>query len=194
MRPARVLAACGAAITGLGVGYGLAMLAGWQPAWGPVAQAVLHLGALALVLALASAGVAGSGVAARAGFGLAMAGQALFMVAELVYPASPDSGDILFGVGPLLTGSGMIVVGSAVLRTRIWPGWSRLLPLAVGVWILVPVIPVLIATGGPPDPLALLTLIAWDVLWCVTGVAVLARMRGFAASISPGTARPAPAG
>ncbi len=111
---------------------------------------------------------------------LAVGGQTVFVVAELAYPASPDTGDILFGVGPLVTASGRIVAGVAVLRARLWRGWSRLLPLLVGGWLLIPMIPVLIATGGPPDPIALLTIIAWDALRCAAAVAVMVRGRASA--------------
>ncbi len=76
---------------------------------------------------------------------LAVGGQTVFVVAELAYPASPDTGDILFGVG-----------------------------------LLIPMIPVLIATGGPPDPIALLTIIAWDALRCAAAVAVMVRGRASA--------------
>jgi hypothetical protein len=103
--------------------------------------------------------------------------------AEIVFLVDPDLGDTLFGLGPLLVGVGMICLGITILRRRALR-W-RALPLLVGVWILVPVTPVLILTGGPPDPLATAAIGIWDALWAVTATAVL---------VSPTTASTAPTG
>ncbi len=97
----------------------------------------------------------------------------LLSVAELVFAASPNVGNAMFAVAPLLSGLGMIMAGIAVVRAGTWSGVRRLLPLLVGAWILVPATPVMIITGGPPDLLALAVIIVWDVLWALTGVAVL---------------------
>jgi hypothetical protein len=34
-------------------------------------------------------------------------------------------------------------------------------------------IPILIASGGPPAPAALWAICAWDLLWCATAAALL---------------------
>ncbi|MGI5131200.1 hypothetical protein ACQEVB_30655 [Pseudonocardia sp. CA-107938] len=159
----------GVVVTVLGVGYGLAAIAGWAPSWGSVAQAVLHVGELAVVVALF--GVIGAHRVGRAGLAAAAVGQVVLVVAELVYPADPGLGDVLFGIAPLLSGIGMIVAG--VVAARLWHGWQRFLPLAVGIWIIVPTTPILIITGGPPAPLALAAVVVWDVLWAATGLLVV---------------------
>lgn len=75
-------------------------LTGWEPSWGFLARAVIHLGELAVVLALALCGAAGRGWPGRIGVGAAIIGQVLLVAAELVYPVSPDVGDQIFSVAP----------------------------------------------------------------------------------------------
>jgi hypothetical protein len=41
-----------------------------------------------------------------------------------------------FGVGTLLTAVGLIVAGRATLRSGVWAGWRRYIPLALGVWMV----------------------------------------------------------
>jgi hypothetical protein len=166
-------AAIGVALTGLGICYCIAALSGWDPSWGYLAQAVIHLGELAVVIALAGTAAIGAGRLGRFGLGVAMLGQVLLAVAELVFPTSPTLGNALFAIGPLASGGGMVAAGVAVLRARAWRGWQRLLPLLIGIWILVPTTPVMMITGGPPAPLALGAIIVWDVLWVLTGLATL---------------------
>jgi hypothetical protein len=173
LRFTRVMAAIGIALTVVGVGYTAAATTGWEPNSGPLFQAVLHLGELAVVLALTGASAVGAGLLGRLGLAVAIVGQVLLSVAELVFPASPNVGNAMFAVAPLLSGLGMIMAGIAVVRAGTWSGVRRLLPLLVGVWILVPATPVMIITGGPPDLLALAVITVWDVLWALTGVAVL---------------------
>jgi uncharacterized membrane protein len=115
----------------------------------------------------------GARTAGRVGLAVAALGLVLLVVAELVYPTNPDPANILFGAGPLLAGIGMVLAGIAVLRARAWQRRQLPLPLLVGIWIIVPATPVMIATGGPPAPLSLAMLIGWDVLWALTGAAVL---------------------
>jgi hypothetical protein len=170
IRGVRRWAGVGLLVTVAGVGYTVAAMAGWEPVWGSWAQAVLHLGELAVVVALVGFGV--PGVLGRVGWVLAVLGQLLLAVAEVVFPAAPDLGDVLFGFGPLLSGAGMICVGIVVVRTEVLR--LRVLPLLVGIWILVPTTPVLIVTGGPPNVLALAAIAVWDVLWAATAAGMLA--------------------
>ncbi|MEJ2862534.1 hypothetical protein [Actinomycetospora flava] len=169
----RSIAGGGVVVTVLGVAYGIAAIAGWSPSWSSVAQAVLHLGELAVVVALVGVGAIGTRRAGHVGLGIAVLGQALLVAAELVYPSSPDVGNTLFGLGPLLSGLGMILAGVAVARAQVWHGWRRLLPLLIGIWILVPTTPILIFTGGPPAPASLIAIVVWDVLWAVCGLLAL---------------------
>jgi hypothetical protein len=48
----------------------------------------------------------------------------------------------------LFMGVGLILEGIAVLRARIWDGWRRWLPLALGIWVFVPLMP---AMGLPVE-------------------------------------------
>jgi hypothetical protein len=169
IRGVRLAAGIGLVLAALGVCYAVAAMAGWDPAWGAWFRVVLHLGELAVVVALAGLGVVGA--LGRVGCAAAVLGQLLLTAAEIVFPIAPDLGDTLFGLATLLSGAGMVCLGIALRRGSVLR-WS-VLPLLVGVWILVPVTPVLIVTGGPPDLLALAVLGAWDALWVATAATVL---------------------
>ena len=41
-----------------------------------------------------------------------------------------------FGVGTLLTAVGLIMAGTAALRSGVWSGWRRYTPLVLGVWMV----------------------------------------------------------
>lgn len=107
--------------------------------WG-VAQLLLTLGLVAFARSDAITGRAG-----RRGAWVAVAGSALYVVAHAVsipfHDAEMSDGGAmvaltLFGVGTLLTAVGMVVAGLDVRRTAAWRGWHRLVPLALGVWMI----------------------------------------------------------
>jgi hypothetical protein len=102
------------------------------------------------VVALALSGAAGSGRAARTGLGASILGQAILAGAELTWPSKPDLGDMLFAIGPILTGFGLLAAGIAVLCAKRWAGWYQFTPIALGVYVFAVMIPVLIGSGGPP--------------------------------------------
>lgn len=164
-------------------------LAAWEPSWGYLAQAVIHIGELAGVLALLWCGAAGAGALARIGIGAAVVGQVLLVVAELTYPSAPADGDPLFSVGPLLSGLGLILAGIAVLRAGRWTGWPRFVPLTLGIYVPVIMIPAIIVSGGPPASGALVALAVWDVLWLLLGVGVLTRTARVASAGAPVASR-----
>lgn len=59
-----------------------------------------------------------------------------------------------------------------MLIARRWSGWHRYTPLLVGLWSLVVLTPALVASGGPPAPLA-----PWAISgWVLLGIAVLAEV------------------
>jgi hypothetical protein len=175
VRTSRTLALVAVGVTAVIAIYALVVaFTAAEPSWGYLLQTLGHLGELAAVVALALTGAAGPGPLGRIGLGVAALGEALLAVAELVYPADPGVGDQLFTIAPLLSGIGMIVAGIAVLRAGRWSGWHRFVPLAVGVWVLAVMTPTLIASGGPPAFAAVLTIAAWDVLWLLLGLSVLA--------------------
>lgn len=83
--------------------------------------------------------------AGRVGGRLAVAGASLYVVAHalslLAYDAAledPVSVAVLscFGVGTLVTAVGLIMAGTAALRSGVWSGWRRYAPLALGVWMV----------------------------------------------------------
>ena len=137
----RSAGAIGVAVVTLGICYGIAALSGWEPSWGYLARAIIHIGELAVVIALTGTAAIVAGRLGRFGLGVAMLGQVLLVVAELVFPVRPDLGNVLFAIGPLASGAGMVAAGVAVLRAHAWRGRQRLLPLLVGIWILVPTTP-----------------------------------------------------
>jgi hypothetical protein len=152
MNTTRVAALIAVPVTAIAVLYAAAGAAfSWEPSLGWLIQAVIHLGELAAVVALARSGAVGASRAGRYGLAAAAAGQVLLAVAEVVYPRQPDVGNVLFGLAPILTGVGLIPAGITLIRA----GRGRWLPLVLGLYTLAVLIPAQIATGGPPAPLAL---------------------------------------
>ena len=181
--PLRPTALTALALTLLAVLYAAgSAVTGWEPGLGWLLQAVIHVGELLAVLALALSGAAGNGKAARAGLAAAVLGQAVLAAAEVIYPRLPNLGNTLFAVGPLLTGVGLVTAGIAVVRARRWDGWQRFTPLAVGVYVFVALIPVLIGSGGPPAPAALWSIAAWDLLWALLALSVLTNAQELSAT------------
>ncbi|WP_299932939.1 hypothetical protein [uncultured Nocardioides sp.] len=83
--------------------------------------------------------------AGRVGGRLAVVGAVLYVVAHalslVAYDAAfddPISIAVLscFGVGTLLTAVGLIMAGTAALRSGVWAGWRRYTPLVLGVWMV----------------------------------------------------------
>ena len=143
---------------------------------------VQHLGLLAGQWALRQSGAAGPSRAASAGHLLGLGGMALLTVTELLaisasdapYPsARTDVLDALYGVSSIAIGVGLTMVGVAVARTHRWTGWSRWIPLALGVWVFIPMTPAMMAGFLP----ARLAITAWMLLYAALGW-VLVRDRG----------------
>ena len=170
MNNTRVSALIAVPVTAIAVLYAAACAAfSWEPSLGWLIQALIHLGELAAVVALASSGAVGASRPGRAGLAVAATGQIVLALAEVVWPRQPDLGNVLFGIAPILTGVGLITAGIALVRAD----RSRWLPLALGVYTLAVLIPVEIATGGPPATLALVSIAVWDVLWLMLALSVL---------------------
>jgi hypothetical protein len=168
MNKSQVSAVTAMVVTAIAVLYaGVCAASGWDPSLGWLLQAVIHLGELAAVAALAWSGAVGASRPGRAG--LAVAGQLLMAVAEVVYPHAQSLGNTLFSVAPVLTGAGLVTAGVAILRRR----RSSWLPLALGLYTVIVLIPVMIGTGGPPSRVALVTIAGWDVLWLLVAGSVL---------------------
>ncbi|SOC53746.1 hypothetical protein [Ornithinimicrobium cerasi] len=137
---------------------------------------VHHLGLLAGLLTL---GVLARPVATRvtrAGTGLAVAGMVLLTVMEaavafLGLGITVDSarGQLLgslYGVASLMIGAGLVAAGVGLVRRPVLPGLGRYLPLALGVWVFVPMVPALFA----PMVWGRLAIIGWMVLFALLGM------------------------
>lgn len=114
---------------------------------------VQHLGLLAGLLALGRSGAAGSGRLASSGHLLSVGGLGLLTLTEFAAigaATAPTTGawadamNTLYGVSTLGTGLGLLLLGTAVVRAGRWSGWARWLPLALGVWVFVPLTPALV--------------------------------------------------
>lgn len=140
--------------------------------------ALQHLGLLAGQWALRQSGVSGRSKAAAAGHLIGMGAMALLTLTELLaisayespYPSSrTDVLDALYGVSSIALGVGLTMVGVMVVRERRWRGWLRWLPLTLGVWVFVPMIPAMLAGFLP----ARLALSAWMLLFAALGWALV---------------------
>jgi hypothetical protein len=139
---------------------------------------VHHLAVVWGLLAVWRSGFAGDGRLARIGGLASVVSMALLAVQELVaisvtdaaYP-SEATGTVegVYGVLSLLNGAALIVFGIAVLRARRWGGWSRLVPLVLGVYVIVPLTPAIFG----PFVVARLTIGLWMLLFALLGLILL---------------------
>ncbi len=143
---------------------------------------VQHLGLIAGLLGLMATGAAGTGRTGRWGMALALAGMVLLTAMELLSLAAAESSapstriDLLgagYGVASTLAGVGLVMAGVAVLRAGIWQGWARWIPLALGVYVFVPMFPAL----AGPFVAARLAITGWMLLFALLGVALLTTPR-----------------
>ena len=141
---------------------------------------VQHLGLLAGQVALRTSGVAGSGRAVAWGHGIGIAGMALLTLTEVVAIAAANdpypSGltnvlDVLYGLASIAIGVGLVVVGAAVRRLGAWTAWRSWVPLALGVWVFVPMTPAIMAGFLP----ARLSITVWMLLYAALGWALASR-------------------
>jgi hypothetical protein len=136
-----------------------------------------HLGLLAGQVGLRASGAAGSGRSASWGPGIGIAGMALLTVTEAVaigaaqdpYP-SPLTNvlDALYGIACIATGAGLVAVGIMVQRTGKWAGWRSWVPLALGVWVFIPMVPAIMMAYLP----ARLAITGWMLLYAALGWAL----------------------
>lgn len=174
-RWARPVAMACRILTGLGAVYAAASaLTGWEPAAGPVVQALLHLSVLVLLTAVGMSGAGGRGRAARAGVTTGAIGFLLLAVAELTFPLSPAAGDQIFDVAPVVAGIGVLVAGVAVVVHRAWRGWHRATLLVAGLWTFVVLAPATVVSGGPPAPVALWAIAGWELCFALTAATLAA--------------------
>ncbi|HEU5487061.1 MAG TPA: hypothetical protein VFU98_19315 [Microlunatus sp.] len=76
---------------------------------------------------------------------LAVAGALLFVVGHALSLAGYDAAIddpiavvvlVCFGIGTLLSATGLVMAGTVTLRSGVWSSWRRYTPLALGVWML----------------------------------------------------------
>jgi hypothetical protein len=112
-----------------------------------VYAAVTHALVLAGVLTLRRrADISRAGRGATAGLWWVAGATGLLFICELLTIPLVDKAqnatastivDSLFGVATLLATAGMLAVGVAVLRTRVWKSWRRYAPLGCGILSLI---------------------------------------------------------
>jgi hypothetical protein len=85
----------------------------------------------------------------------------LFGLAHLYAVADADRAIPFFSGFMVLSAIGLIVAGAAILRSRIWSGNRRFLPLLTGIWPLA-TIPAGAAIGDVPHFLAIAV---WGICW-----------------------------
>ncbi len=139
--------------------------------------AVQHLGLLAGQHALWTSGALGASRPARIGHLTALAGMALLTVTEVLaisaasspYPSDrTDLLDVSYGVASLAIGGGFVIAGVTGLRARTRRGLLRWLPLALGIWVFVPMTPMIMAGFVP----ARLSITGWMLLYAALGWAL----------------------
>jgi hypothetical protein len=183
---ARALALVGALVAGLSTAYIGGQLLGMpDPDWAYLPRGLIHLGELAIFVALGLSGAAGTGALGRVGIGLGVLGALVLAVAEVLTLSAPVTSETLFAIAPNLVGLGLILAGIAVVRNGLWTGWRRWVTLALGVYVFGVMTPLIITSGGPPAPPALAGLLGWQVLWVLIAVAVLVEAERPALSPQP---------
>lgn len=144
--------------------------------WTACVLALAHAGAAAGALGVLASDAA-SGRSARRGLGAAIAGFCAMVPAELAYVPFADAavestpGTVISGVmgtAALVSGVGLVVAGSEVMRRRTWSGWRRPVVLAAGVWPVAVLTPVFLTSGWAAWPL-----VGWQALLTAMSAAVL---------------------
>lgn len=74
-------------------------------------------------------------------------------------------------MGAFMTGLGMIIVGLASIKVKVWTGWKRYIPLMVGCFPFVFMFPLLIITGARTPAMIGL----WGFPWIAMAVAAWQR-------------------
>lgn len=137
---------------------------------------VHHLGLLVGILALGWLARPVATRVTRAGIGLAVAGMVALTAMEAAVAflavgitAASARGAVLgslYGVASVMIGVGLVMAGVGLARRPVFAGPSRCLPLALGAWVFVPMLPALFA----PMVWGRLAIIGWMVLFAVLGL------------------------
>lgn len=142
--------------------------------------ALQHLGLLAGIVGLGRSGALGDRRWAQRATTVAAAGMAALAVTELVaiIPAEqpvdaafPVTLGGVYGIICTLLGVALTVSGIGVLRAQVWTGWARWVPLALGVWVFVPMFPAMALSFVG----ARVSIGGWMVLFALLGWALVQR-------------------
>ena len=113
--------------------------------------ALLRVGLIVGLLGLWWSGAVPSSRGARSGRYLALVMMAVLTVVEglaVTVPRSPTDGappafSVVYAACTALLGVALVAEGLGVARAGAWQGWKRWLPLSLGVWLLLVVLPAL---------------------------------------------------
>ena len=117
----------------------------------------------------------GASRAGRFGVWLCVAGMAILTVTELLaigarHAALDEYGYlvVLYGGSSILCGLGLVLAGVAVRRAGVWSGWRAWIVLASGIWVFIPMSPMM----GAGFLAARLGIIGWMLLLAAVGWAL----------------------
>ncbi|HEY5847352.1 MAG TPA: hypothetical protein VIT42_11250 [Microlunatus sp.] len=136
--------------------------------------AAQHLMLVVGLVALARSAWAARSRLARVGYWLATVALVLLAVVEVISLSAanasltdPEAVLIvsLYGLPTLLAGAGLVLGGAGLARSSGLTGWRRWLPLTVGVWVFVPMLPAIFG----PYAAGRLALIGWMALFAALG-------------------------
>jgi hypothetical protein len=169
--PAAVLASLAGVVMGLSLAFMSPEVAAdrWSYPQTPTHFTWMQIGFviqhIPCILALAAATCAvGRSRTGRIGWYVGIAGMALLTINEgLAITARDQASDSplasiigsLYGVGTLMIAIGLMVGGVAAIRARIWSKAEGFLMFALGAWLLVPTLPVLIIWPNEPSRIVL---------------------------------------
>lgn len=128
-----------------------------------VADSLLLVGLLGFGRSGAAAGRLG-----LVGVGGAVLGRLVFIAAEIQALAQGNDETPLLPAAVVLTAVSMILAGIAVLRSGNWTGWRRLIPLGIGLYPFLFMIPFAATNPEPP----MLAIAGWGILWALLGLAL----------------------
>ena len=168
--------------------------------------AVQHVGLLLGLLALQWTGAAAGSTLGRRGHAIAAASMAALALTELAaIAAAPNTTDSVlvgvlgaaYGVVTVVLGAGLVMEGIAVLKAKAWQGWRRWIPLMLGVWVFVPMLPALaLSFTGARFAIAgwmfLFAALGWALMGHGEGVQKNQNSRGVVRGRHPITPEPAP--
>lgn len=147
-------------VASLAIGYRQAVL-------GPL-LATEHLLFLAPLATLWASRACGDGWFGKGGLVAAFFATLVWASAEVMVWFWRTPAEALFGIGVPLFGVAMIVAGIAMLRARRWSGWHRFVPLAIGLYIPLVLVPALVLKVERELAIGL-----WGIGFVLLGIAML---------------------